>query len=162
MQFPKSHPKDYNGETFETEWASAAATIYKTKIFKEVAGFDETFFMYCEDVDFCWRIREKGEKVYFCPIAKIAHLTGSLDQKKDPSFEEIFSKAGNLFLRYKYFGNKEVRNYFDLIKDHSNYKEIIKQYNKMLSGTNKKTIKKFRRCKVPKLYVDSNYALHRW
>jgi GT2 family glycosyltransferase len=142
-QFPKPHPKDYDGETFETEWCSAAASIYRTKAFEQIGGFDETFFMYCEDVDLSWRLREKGYKLYFCPIAKIGHITRELDEKKDPAFEEI-------------------QFYMKQIKDHPNYKEIARQYDSMIRITDENKMKEFRKYRKPKLYPDTNYAFHRW
>ena len=43
----------------------------------EAAGlFDERYFMYCEDVDFCAAVRANGGKIYFTPVAQIVHLRG--------------------------------------------------------------------------------------
>lgn len=57
-QTPVEHPKAYDPKTLETAWASTACTIIRRKCFDEVQGFDaETFFMYCDDLDFSWRLR---------------------------------------------------------------------------------------------------------
>ena len=51
IQFPVEHPKIYDPVTFETPWASGACLAIPHDIFKKIRGFDDTFFMYCEDVD---------------------------------------------------------------------------------------------------------------
>jgi GT2 family glycosyltransferase len=43
-------------------------------IFRDLDGFDaQTFFLYCDDVDFSWRVRLLGKKVLFCPSALVFH-----------------------------------------------------------------------------------------
>jgi GT2 family glycosyltransferase len=42
--------------------------------FEELGGFDETFFMYGEDVDLCFRVKEAGKKVIYFADASITHL----------------------------------------------------------------------------------------
>ena len=72
-QFPEEHPKIYNPSTFDTPWASGAASNYSRKIIDEVGFLDENFFMYCEDVDYSWRARLLGFSVKYCPNAKYGH-----------------------------------------------------------------------------------------
>jgi hypothetical protein len=46
----------------------------KRWIFEKVGGFDEqTFFMYCDDVDYSWLVREEGFRVVFQPAAIVFH-----------------------------------------------------------------------------------------
>ena len=42
------------------DWASAAFWLVPSAVFKELRGFDTRYFMYCEDVDFCMRLRLRG------------------------------------------------------------------------------------------------------
>lgn len=167
-QFPEEHPKEYNDD-FETDWASGAASVFNTRIFKEVEGFDEAIFMYNEDVDICWRIRERGSSVFHCPTSKILHVIGSSSRNKqellkqsNSSFQLIHSYAGNLYLRYKYFGHKEVEQYRRGIKDIKEYDDAMKQFNKMKKKIRPTDLKKFRSFSSPKIYPDSNYAQNRW
>ena len=39
-----------------------------------MGGFDEAFFLHVEDVDLCWRVRDKGGEVLFHPKAEVVHL----------------------------------------------------------------------------------------
>ena len=73
-QIPIEHPKDYNRDTGETSWAATACAMVPRALFQEMEGFDaETFFLYCDDVDFSWRVREKGLRVMFRPTVPVFH-----------------------------------------------------------------------------------------
>lgn len=54
-------------------WASGACMIIRASIFKKLHGFYEHFFMYYEEVDFCWRVHAAGHTVVFCGQAIIYH-----------------------------------------------------------------------------------------
>lgn len=69
LQFFRSSPK----QIFEVDWVMGAAMLVSKKLFNEVGGFDEHFFMYVEDMELCFRIRKKGYRVVFYPEAKIVH-----------------------------------------------------------------------------------------
>lgn len=73
IQFPEEHPKIYDPVTFNTPWASGACLAIPRSIFDTVGGFDEAFFMYCEDVDLSWRVRAMGFEVKTCPRALFLH-----------------------------------------------------------------------------------------
>lgn len=73
IQFPSEHPKAYNPYTFETPWASGACLVIPRALYAETQGFDEAFFMYCEDVDLSWRAKALGFAVRICPRALFLH-----------------------------------------------------------------------------------------
>jgi GT2 family glycosyltransferase len=45
----------------------------RADVFRAVGGFDETFFLYYEDVDLCERIRRAGYSVLYTPLAEVSH-----------------------------------------------------------------------------------------
>lgn len=104
-QLPIEHPKDYDLATGETSWASTACVLFPKSIYDSVGGFDDdTFFLYCDDVDFSWMIRLKGYKIIFQPSAVIFHdKTLSRDGKwKSSPAEEYYSAEAMLLMSYKW------------------------------------------------------------
>jgi GT2 family glycosyltransferase len=75
MLFPDEHPKPYEPETHETPWCSGCMLLLTRALYQEVGGFDERFFMYCEDVDLSWRARAAGFSLRVAPRALIHHYT---------------------------------------------------------------------------------------
>lgn len=57
-------------------WVSGAALMTHTALWRQLGGLDERYFMYCEDVDFCRRVRLAGHTVTFTPQARITHFEG--------------------------------------------------------------------------------------
>jgi GT2 family glycosyltransferase/SAM-dependent methyltransferase len=73
VQFPAEHPKVYDPATLQTPWASGACLMISRELFEITGGFDEAFFMYCEDVDLSWRVRAAGHPVCIAPNALFLH-----------------------------------------------------------------------------------------
>lgn len=61
---------------YSVEWLSGSFLLMPKKVYNEVNGFDEDYFMYVEDVDLCKRIAEKGYKRLFLPDYKYIHFVG--------------------------------------------------------------------------------------
>lgn len=105
-QFPHEHPKFYNPATLLTSWASGAALVLKRSVFRLCGGFDESIFMYCEDVDLSWRIRLAGFNIMYVPSAITLHHTGDVTVPKPTQLAgEI---AGEKILRLKYGTKKDI------------------------------------------------------
>jgi N-acetylglucosaminyl-diphospho-decaprenol L-rhamnosyltransferase len=58
------------------EWISGACMLVRREAFEVIGGFDERFFLYCEDADLCLRLRNAGYEVRFEPAAKVDHVGG--------------------------------------------------------------------------------------
>lgn len=65
----------------EVDWVSGAAMFVRRSAAEQINFFDDHFFMYVEDMDFCYRMWKKRLKVYFCAGAKVTHhLSKSSEQ----------------------------------------------------------------------------------
>lgn len=104
-QMPVEHPKAYDPETHETEWASGACFMIPRALFEKLGGFDtETFFMYCEDVDLSWRIRLAGKKLYYQPLAGVFHARRLSDSGRNQASrtEVLYTVLSEALLAYKW------------------------------------------------------------
>ena len=61
----------------EVEAATAAVLLVRGSTWDALGGFDETAFMYAEDIDLCWRARLAGWRVWFTPDAEFVHLASA-------------------------------------------------------------------------------------
>lgn len=68
-------------ETREVDWLSGAAMIISETALKKLGGLDPGYFMYCEDVDICWRAWKERFKVVYVPQAVITHVIGRSTDK---------------------------------------------------------------------------------
>lgn len=62
----------YNKEQ-ETEYVSGGALFVSSKVFESIGLFDERYFLYYEDSDFCFRARKAGFKIMYIPQAVVYH-----------------------------------------------------------------------------------------
>jgi hypothetical protein len=62
--------------TRQVDWVTAACMLVRRRDAEAAGLFDERYFMYCEDVDFCAAVRANGGRIYFTPQARILHLRG--------------------------------------------------------------------------------------
>jgi GT2 family glycosyltransferase len=68
---------DYDhAEPRDVDWLSGAAMMFPRKLFDAIGGWDERFFLFNEDVDFCKRAHEAGWRVVYNPGASMYHRIG--------------------------------------------------------------------------------------
>lgn len=67
----------------EVEMTYGAAWLIKKDLFNKLGGFDEKFFLYYEDVDFCRRVCKNNKKIYYYPKVLIKHLVGATKSEQD-------------------------------------------------------------------------------
>jgi len=67
---------DQQHQARDADWVSGASFLVRRGAFEAVAGFDEAYFMYVEDVDLCWRLHRAGWGVRYEPAARVVHEQG--------------------------------------------------------------------------------------
>lgn len=65
-----------HGATGSVDWVSGSCFLARRTAFDDLGGFDESYFMYVEDVDLCWRASRRGWSVGFEPTARVLHVQG--------------------------------------------------------------------------------------
>jgi Glycosyltransferase like family 2 len=104
-QLPLEHQKAYDSLTGDTSWASGACSLVRREVFEATGGYDEdSFFLYCDDVDLSWRTRLAGYRVVYQPAATCFHDKRlSAEAAEQPSDTEIFhSGLAAMLLATKY------------------------------------------------------------
>jgi GT2 family glycosyltransferase len=104
-QIPIEHAKDFDRDTGETSWGSMACALVPTRLARDIGKLDSaSFFLYCDDVDFSWRLRLAGYKIIFQPRAAAYHDKRLSKQGRwiPTAAERYYSAEAALFLRYKY------------------------------------------------------------
>lgn len=65
-------------------WASGAAMMVRTSVFRECGGLDERFFAHMEEIDFCWRVQKSGYTVWNIPQSQVYHVGGGTLSNDSP------------------------------------------------------------------------------
>ena len=90
----------------EVDVLAGAFLMIRKKVFEQVGGFDETFFMYGEDVDISYRIQQSGHKNYYYSGTSIVHFKGESTRKGSMNYVRMFYNAMSIFVRKHYGGSK--------------------------------------------------------
>ncbi len=84
----------------EVFWASGAALFIKKTAWIEIGGFDEDFFAHMEEIDLCWRLKNRGYQIWYCPDAKVYHVGGGTLNADSP-FKTFLNFRNNLWMIHK-------------------------------------------------------------
>lgn len=79
--------------------------LARREAFEDVGGLDEGYFMYTEEVDWCYAMRRKGWQVWYQPAAKVIHFGGGSSQSRQPQREGDLYRSRVRFFR-KYYGDR--------------------------------------------------------
>lgn len=84
----------------DIHWATGAALMIRTDLFKEFGGFPSDFFAHMEEIDLCWRLRRGGWRIVAVPQAKVIHLGGGTLSAASPQ-KTYLNFRNNLLLLYR-------------------------------------------------------------
>lgn len=88
--------------TTEVEALSGCFMFFRGDLLRELDGFDEDFFMYGEDLDICWRVKQEGWQVWYHPATSIIHLKGESTRRSSLDSIAMFYDAMEIFARKHY------------------------------------------------------------
>lgn len=86
-------------ELTEVDAVSGSFLMFRKVVWEQIGGLDETYFMYGEDLDYCYRIKQVGWKIYYVPFTKIIHYKG--ESTKSAAYDNFatFYRAMNIFVK---------------------------------------------------------------
>ena len=91
-------------ETTPVDWVTGAALAASRSLWDKVQGFDEQFFLFCEEIDLCKRVHDLGGTVLYVPEVTITHVGGgTLDNASDLRVRWI--AAGKVRYTRKHYGH---------------------------------------------------------
>jgi N-acetylglucosaminyl-diphospho-decaprenol L-rhamnosyltransferase len=90
-------------------WVLGAALAIRRVAFEAVAGFDESFFMYFEEVDLCYRLRRSGWQTHFLPEAFVMHVGGASTKRLRAAMLEQLYKSLCHFYQQHYSVMQKVQ-----------------------------------------------------
>jgi len=89
----------------EIFWATGACLFVKAKLYYEFGGLDNDFFAHMEEIDFCWRLKNAGFKIMYCPESVVFHVGGGTLPKKS-SHKTYLNFRNNMSLLFKNLPNR--------------------------------------------------------
>jgi N-acetylglucosaminyl-diphospho-decaprenol L-rhamnosyltransferase len=82
-------------------WVLGAALAIRRSAFDSVGGFDESFFMYFEEVDLSYRLSQIGWQTHFAPQAVIAHVGGaSTKHHRAAMLQQMYKSLCHFYQRH--------------------------------------------------------------
>ncbi len=79
---------DLGDEAMQVDWVTGAAMMIRKRVLDEIGLLDDGYFLYFDEVDFCFRARQAGWPAYYVPDSCVTHLqaqaTGITDQREGP------------------------------------------------------------------------------
>lgn len=91
----------------EVFWASGACLFVRSELFHKVNGFDGDFFAHMEEIDLCWRLKNLGYKIMYCPYSVVFHVGGGTLQYLNPK-KTYLNFRNNLYLLFKNLPLKQL------------------------------------------------------
>ncbi len=147
-------------------WASGACLFIKSKAFWECGGFDADYFAHMEEIDLCWKLKNRGYRIVFCHKSKVFHYGGATLDYNNPRkiYLNFRNSLWTLYKNYtgnclrcimirrmiidtaaivKFFISFQFRNAFAVIKAHVDYyrsKPALRKKRRELMSHVKNTI----------------------
>lgn len=144
-------------------WASGACLFIKAKAFWEAGGFDADFFAHMEEIDLCWRIKNQGKRVLYCPDSVVYHWGGATLDYENPRklFLNFRNSLWTLYKNYtgvclwfmmfrrmvidtsaiaKYFVSFNLKNAMAVVKAHLAFYRSLPQISRKRKAMAKKVV----------------------
>jgi len=112
-RYPSRGPEEEKGPQM-VDYVEGACMLVRRAAVEKVGGLDEGYFMYAEDVDWCYAMQKRGWQVWYQPAAKVIHVGGGSSQNRRPQREaDLYSSRVRFFS--KHYGPRAAAKLWALI-----------------------------------------------
>jgi GT2 family glycosyltransferase len=101
--YPSHGPEDDKGPQI-VDYVEGACLLVRRSAFEQVGGLDVGYFMYAEEVDWCYAMRAKGWQVWYQPTARVVHLGSGSSRRRSTQRETDLYRSRITFFRKHYSG----------------------------------------------------------
>jgi GT2 family glycosyltransferase len=102
---------DHKGHRY-IDCFSGACFMVRKDVLNVIGGFDERYFMYAEDIDLCYRIKNTGFKLFYDGSIEILHYSGASSQRADKvAFASVMMREANFWFMRQYYGKIKAHEY---------------------------------------------------
>ncbi|MDM8532211.1 glycosyltransferase family 2 protein [Anaerolineales bacterium HSG25] len=105
--YPSRGPEDERGPQ-RVDYVEGACMLVRREAFQQVGGMDEGYFMYAEEVDWCFSLQTGGWQVWYQPESKVTHLGGASSSGRRTKREGDLYRSRVRFFR-KHYGNRQAQ-----------------------------------------------------
>lgn len=89
-------------------WATGACMLIRSADYREAHGLDGRFFAHNEEIDLCWRLRQRGRRIVCIPESEVYHVGGGTLPKSNP-MKTFLNFQNNLTMLYKNLPDGELK-----------------------------------------------------
>ena len=76
-------PQRMGGSVQSVDWICGASMMIRPAVIKTIGGFDENYFLYYEETDFCYRAKKAGFSTWYVPESRVMHIAGQSTKVTD-------------------------------------------------------------------------------
>lgn len=89
-------------KSYEVDAVSGSFMMFTRKVYEEIGGLDEEYFMYGEDLAYCFSIQKAGYNIFYVASTQIIHYKGESTKRSSIDETRIFYNAMHLFVKKHY------------------------------------------------------------
>jgi len=81
----------------EVAWLVGACMVFRREVLMDLAGFEDRYYIYGEDVDLCYRLKKRGYKILYVRSVEMLHYHGASAQKTDQKYFSSVMQRESMF-----------------------------------------------------------------
>ena len=116
----KKEDKEIYNQRGYVDYVSGCAMLIRAQVIREVGKLCDDYFATCEDIDFCFKVKKQGHRIFYEPNATVWHVESSSSGGSDAP-QYAYYQTRNYFL----FHNRWAQSLFQLFVSHSYYLAYI-------------------------------------